>query len=137
MMRVVRRSVLLVSLVAGLGLALVASATAAGSVYFAGAVGGRQIRPRTLLLTGDGTLEVFKVSWNTWGGSTATGRGRAEYHGCTPSCAAAPDHHARVGISLSRIRRCGSRRYYSHVRLTLPSGRLLYRRFLQISYKPC
>ena len=131
-----RRSVLLVSLVVG-GLVFAASATAAGTVYFWGAAAGRHVKPRTLELTGDGTLEVFKVHWNSWGGSTATGRGQAEYHGCTPNCASAPDHHARVSIQLSRIRRCGSRRYYSHVRLTLRSGKLLDRDFLRISFKPC
>lgn len=129
------RSVLLVSLVVGLVFA--ASATAASTVYFTGAAAGRHVQPRTLELTGDGTLEVFKVHWNSWGGSTASGRGQAEYHGCTPNCAAAPDHHARVSIQLSRIRRCGSRRYYSHVRLTLRSGKLLDWRFLRISFKPC
>ena len=135
MMSGVRRSVLLVSLVVGLVFA--ASATAAGSVYFAGAAGGRHVKPRNLELSADGTLEVFKVHWNSWGGATASGRGQAEYHGCTPDCAAAPDHHARVSIALSRIRRCGSRSYYSHVRLTLPSGKLLNRASLRSSWKPC
>lgn len=130
-----RRSLLLVSLVVGLVFA--PSATAASTVHFAGAIGGRQVKPGTLELSADGTLEVLKVHWNSWGGSTATGRGRAEYHGCTPNCASAPDHQARVSIQLSRIRRCGSRSYYSHVRLTLRSGKLLDRRFLRISWKPC
>jgi len=134
-MPAVRRSILFVSLVVGLMFAT--SAAAAGAVYFSGAVGGRHVRPRNLYLTADGTLAVFKVRWDTWGGRRATGRGRAEYHGCTPDCASGVDHHARVSIRLSNIRRCGSRRYYTHVRLTLPSGRLLDRGFLRISYKPC
>lgn len=135
MMSGVRRTVLLVSL--ALGLVFAASATAAGTVYFAGAIGGRHVKPRTLELTADGTLEVLKVHWDSWGGATAGGRGRAEYHGCTPNCAAARDHHARVSIQLSRIRQCGSRSYYSHVQLILPSGKLLDRDFLRISWKPC
>jgi hypothetical protein len=135
MMSAVRRTVLLVSLV--LRLVFAGSATAAGAVYFAGAAGGRHVKPRTLELSGDGTLEVFKVHWSSWGATTAGGRGQAEYHGCTPNCAAATDRHARVSIQLSRVRRCGSRSYYSHVRLTLPSGKLLDRGFLRISWKPC
>lgn len=135
MMGVVRRFVILVSL--PLGLAFAGSATAAGAVYFSGAVGGRHVRPSNLALSADGTLEVSQVHWSSWGVSTASGHGQAEYHGCTPSCAQAPDHHARVSIQLSRIRQCGSRSYYTHVRLTRRSGKLLDRRFLRISWKPC
>jgi hypothetical protein len=134
-MPAVRRSILVVSL--AVGLLFATSAAAAGAVYFAGAVGGRHVKPRNLYLTADGTLAVFKARWSSWGGRAATGRGQAEYHNCNPDCASGIDHHARVSIRLSNIRRCGGRRYYTHVRLTLPSGRLLDRRFLRISFKPC
>jgi hypothetical protein len=134
-MPAVRRSILVASL--AMGLLFSTSAAAAGAVYFAGAVGGRHVKPRNLYLTADGTLAVFKARWDSWGGRAATGRGQAEYHGCTPNCASGTDHHTRVSIRLSNIRRCGSRRYYTHVRLTLPSGRLLMSGFLRISFKPC
>lgn len=130
-----KRALLLVTI--AVATLAVGTATAAGAVYFAGAFGGRHVKPKMLALSADGTLEVNKVHWTTWGGSTATGRGQAEYHGCTPNCGAAPDHRARVSIQLSRIRSCGSRQYYSHVRLRLPSGHLLDRRFLITSWKPC
>jgi hypothetical protein len=123
--------------VTGLIVLAVASTAAAAVVYFSGAAAGRHVRPRTLELTGDGTLEVSKVNWLAWGGLVAKGSGEAEYHGCTPNCAAAPVHHAHVSIRLSNIRSCSGRRYYTHVRLTLPSGRLLDPRFLRNSYKPC
>ncbi len=122
--------------VIGLTVLALASTAAAATVYFTGADAGRHVRPRTLALTGDGTLEVSKVHWSAWGGMFARGSGEAEYHGCTPKCASAPVHHAHVSIRLSNIRSCGVRAYYTHVRLTLPSGRLLEPRFLRISYKP-
>jgi hypothetical protein len=117
-------------------LGFAATAIAAG-VSFAGAGGGAHVRPHTLFLTGDGTLDVTNVSWSSWGGRTAAGRGQAEYHGCTPTCAQARVHRATVNVRLSNVRSCSGRRYYSHVRLTLGSGRLLDAAFLRTSYRPC
>ena len=88
-------------------------------------------------LTGDGTLSVGQVQWNSWGSDTATGTGTASYHGCTPNCAAAPVSTASVAIRLSNIRICGGRRYYSGLTLTLPSGKLLDESFVQRSWSPC
>lgn len=106
-------------------------------VFFEGAVGGAAQRPSSLQLTGDGTLSVEKVQWTSWGGPTAAGSGSALYHGCTPNCAAAPTHAAVVSIRLSDIRACGGRRYYAGLTLTLPSGRLLDRSFVQRPWSPC
>ena len=106
-------------------------------VYFQGASAGAAQRPATLELTGDGTLFVQHVQWNSWGGATATGSGNAEYHGCTPNCASAPVHTALVSIRLSGIRTCGGRRYYAGLTLTLTSGRLLDPGFVQRSWSPC
>ncbi len=108
-----------------------------GPVAFQGVVGSAAQRPRTLELTGDGTLAVTGVQWASWGGQTATGSGNAEYHGCTPNCAAAPAHTALVSIRLFGIRICSGRQYYSAVALRLNSGRLLDRQFLQRSWSPC
>ena len=68
---------------------------------------------------------VSDVDWGAWGGSRATGAGTAEYHGCTPSCAAARVHHATVAITLSNVRTCKGRQYYTHVALLEHSGKLL------------
>lgn len=106
-------------------------------MYFQGVAGPRGQRPRTLELTGDGTLAVLGVQWTSWGGATATGTGNAEYHGCTPNCASAPLHQALVSIRLSTIRVCGGRAYYAGITLTTNSGRLLDRDFLQRSWSPC
>jgi hypothetical protein len=107
------------------------------AVFFQGAVGTPAQRPSTLQLTGDGTLSVGGVQWTTWGGSTAVGSGNASYHGCNPNCAAAPTHTALVSIHLFGPRVCSGREYYSGVTLTLNSGQLLDKKFLQRSWSPC
>jgi hypothetical protein len=114
-----------------------AAVASASSVLFAGAVGPAQVRPDELSLSGDGTLEVEGVTWRAWGGVRATGSGTAEYHGCTPSCAAARTHHAAVAITLSNVRTCKGRQYYTHVALARRSGKLLDAGFLRISWNPC
>jgi hypothetical protein len=131
----VKRSLLLGLTIVAL-LALVSGAAAA-NVYFAGALGGAHVTPRSLSLSADGTLEVSGIRWTSWGGPVAIGHGQAEYHGCTPNCAAAPDHLATVTVRLSNLRVCSARSFYSHVRLTLRSGHLLDPEFLRISWKPC
>ncbi len=113
------------------------SATIALPVLFQGVVPHGSERPRTLELTGDGTLYVGQVQWNSWGGDTATGTGTASYHGCNPNCASAPVSTASVAIRLSNIRVCGGRRYYGSLTLTLPSGKLLDESFVQRSWSPC
>ena len=119
-------------------LTLAGAAVAATSpVRFQGAAGPAHVRPGQLALTADGTLEVTDVTWSAWGGARATGSGTAEYHGCTPSCAAARTHHASVAITLSNIRTCKGRRYYTHVALVQRSGKLLDASFLRISWNPC
>ena len=106
-------------------------------VYFQGVAGPGRQRPTSLELTGDGTLFVSGVQWTSWGGAQATGSGIAHYHGCTPNCAQAPAHDALVAVRMFGIRTCGGRAYYSGVTLTLNSGRLLDKAFLQRSWSPC
>jgi hypothetical protein len=111
--------------------------TAASPVYFQGVAGAPAERPGRLELTGDGTLFVSGVQWTAWGGSTASGSGNAEYHGCNPTCAQAPVHTAFVTIGMSGIRVCGGRQFYSGVTLRLNSGQLLDESFMQRSWSPC
>jgi hypothetical protein len=118
--------------------ALAGTAVAGATVFFRGAVNGPRFEPKSLYLTADGTLYVGNVVWSRWGGRTAQGLGRAEYHGCTPNCAAAKVHHARVRVRLSRIRSCHGKRYYTHVALRKRDGRLLDARYLDgQDWSPC
>jgi hypothetical protein len=109
----------------------------AAPVYFQGVTARGAQRPASLELTGDGTLFVHGVQWASWGGPVATGTGNAEYHGCTPNCAAAVVHQAFVAIRLSGVRTCSGRNYYSSATLKLNSGQLLDKQFMQRSWSPC
>jgi hypothetical protein len=116
-----------------------AAADAAGPTFFAGAVNGRHSRPLTLYLSADGTLEVVQVNWPRWGGSTADGVGVAEYHGCTPDCAAGRPHHEVVDVRLSDPVSCRGVRYYNTVRLfSRRSGAPLLEQGLRLEkWAPC
>jgi hypothetical protein len=117
--------------------AIAVPAAASANVVFRDVDMHQLVKPKTLFLTGDGTLAVQSATWSSWGGATASGSGKAEYHGCTPSCAGATVHHAHVTIKLSKIKTCSGKQYYSHVALTLPSGKLLDGSFLKRSWAPC
>jgi hypothetical protein len=113
------------------------STTATQTVYFQGAAGAAAQKPGALELTADGTLAVEGVQWTSWGGAEATGTGNASYHGCNPNCAAAPVHTALVSIRLFGVRDCSGGRYYSGATLTLNSGQLLDKSFMERSWSPC
>jgi hypothetical protein len=106
-------------------------------VYFQGVAGPARQRPGVLELTGDGTLYVSGVQWSSWGSETASASGIAHHHGCSPNCAQAPVTDSLVAIRMFGIRACGGRRYYSGLTLTLNSGQLLDKGFLQRSWSPC
>jgi hypothetical protein len=113
------------------------TSTTTAAVYFQGVAGPSVQRPGSLELTGDGTLYVSGAQWTSWGGQAAMGTGIAHYHGCTPTCAQAPVQDALVAIRMFGIRACAGRRYYSGLTLTLNSGGLLDKEFLQRSWSPC
>jgi hypothetical protein len=124
--------------VSALTMALAGTAVAEASVYFEGAANGPRVQPKSLYLTADGTLYVGNLVWSTWGGPSAQGRGRAEYHGCTPSCAAAKVHHAQVRVRLTKIRSCHGKRYYTDVTLRTRNGHLLEGSYLNgQNWSPC
>jgi hypothetical protein len=119
-------------------LAGAATAQAASTVFFQGVDPGRVVKPKTLFLTGDGTLDVFHASWQTWGGAQAIGHGTAEYHGCTPSCAAGKPHSAAVTVKLSGKVSCSGRTYYDTVTLIKGNGAELLRSYLHANHwAPC
>ena len=115
------------------------------TVCFQGAVvNGSRVKPHTLWLSADGTLTVVRIRWTRWGGEVAVGHGTAYYHGCTPTCAQAPTHHAAVTVRLSQTLACDPTKtnpnglYYDRVRLILRSGKDLDgRRLRSQDWAPC
>jgi hypothetical protein len=97
----------------------------ASSVWFVGAVTqARHIRPRTLWLSADGSLEVMHIRWSRWGEKVAVGRGRATWHSCTPTCWQATVHHAKVTVHLWDVVGCGGQLYYNKVTLYRRRGKV-------------
>lgn len=133
-----RRSITLCLTLAAL-LAGATAASAAASTWFSGAVAGKRIRPATLYLSADGTLDVIHARWSSWGGATASAHGTAAYHGCTPDCAAGKEHRAAVTVRLSDPVRCHGTRYYNAVRLfSRRTGRPMFARDLRLDkWAPC
>ena len=132
------RRLWIVVLVTALTMALAGTAVAGATVYFRGAVNVPRVQPKSLYLTGNGTLYVGNLVWSRWGGKAAQGRGLAEYHGCKPSCGAAKLRHARVHVRLTKIRACHGKRYYTHVALRKRNGGLLAAKYLNgQSWGPC
>jgi|tagenome__1003787_1003787.scaffolds.fasta_scaffold20562019_1 hypothetical protein len=76
---------------------------------------------------GDGNFYAKRITWDSWGGSRATGRGTAHVNSCDPNCAEGKFETFPVRISVSRVRSChGGRRYTrattSFSRSDRPSG---------------
>ena len=109
-----RTLALLLSL--GVLLAAAAVAQAASTTYFHGASAGRTVKPKNVYLSADGTLDVYHMKWIKWGAS-AVGFGTANYHGCTPTCAAGKNHTRSVVVRLNHQVTCKGVRYFNRVQL--------------------
>jgi hypothetical protein len=129
------KRVVIVAVVLSLALTVPAFAR---TVLFQGATSGAHVRPATLWLSVDGTLEAFHMHWRTWGGPIAIGNGKIEWHGCTPACGAAPSHEANGSAHLSQIRVCSGQAYYSKVSVYVEDhGHLRLLRGITVNYAPC
>lgn len=127
-------------------LALLVTPASASAVRFRGAtIKGPEVRPKTLALSVDGTIEAFNMHWERWGGATAVGYGSIEWHGCTPSCGADPAHNAPGSVHLSQVHYCegvertaGEGAFYSKVSVYVRRhGHLVLLYGLSTNYAPC
>lgn len=62
--------------------------------------------------------ELKGLEWKGWGTREAVGSGTAETLVCEPNCALGQTSDVPATLTLSGVRACGSRRYYSRARLT-------------------
>jgi hypothetical protein len=74
---------------------------------------GHVIRPRTIYLACGGTLMLYftGVSYSSYGGPTATGRGTVTYTACSAPCAKTYRHEPGT-FTLSDIQQCNDGRLY-------------------------
>lgn len=121
-MRLRFMGMLVILLVAALGVvsAGAASASQRRETYLGANADGSHpaIRPRHRWLSGDGTVYVDRLRWNSWGGRVARARGRGAVNDCVPGCAQGHMHRGGVHLAAYRIRRKCGRRWYTRVRVT-------------------
>ncbi|MGZ4491512.1 MAG: hypothetical protein ACXVEU_12130 [Nocardioidaceae bacterium] len=125
-----RWALLLGALVIAIGAAVVAvgiannspAVAAAHKTYFAQSGNGHRavIRPRTLLISGDGTLWVAKMTWSRWVSRRADGRGTSVANTCNPNCAQGHLVRDPVVVHLSRPHHKCGRWFFNRVVLHYP-----------------
>ena len=79
-------------------------------------------RPALLTLTcGDGNTVLKGISWSSFGGATAQGRGTFVTNTCNPNCASGKDVSYPVTVKASFSKRCRSGvKVYEKLALTFP-----------------
>src|SRR4051812_31556115 len=96
-------------------------AATTATIYLAqdgGQRSGAAIRPKNASLTGDGTLYVNSMTWQSWTDTSALGTGTGALDDCSPSCAGGTVTHEPAQLRLDRpVTACGTR-YYSRAVVT-------------------
>jgi hypothetical protein len=112
------RAVVLVALVA---LALPGAALAAGPVFVKPSLNEvpPQVRPHKILLAEDGTLDLYAIHYESYGGPVAKASGRAYTRGCVPDCAQGKVERPRATIRFSKLTRCEGKMVYARLNYSL------------------
>jgi hypothetical protein len=100
--------------------ATVASALDAGTVGVVGVEGVVGVRPSTLEVSADATVEDLR--WDRWDAGRAEGTGTFEVRDCDPSCASGGKDAYPATITLSSPRLCGRATYFDRARVVLDAG---------------
>lgn len=120
-----RLTVLLVALCA---LAVPATAVAAQQVFVPQYLneGPPQVRPHAVILAEDGTLSLYGIHYESYGGAVANATGRGYVRGCTPDCAQGKVYRPQATISFSQVMKCEGKLIYARLRYSfvgaIPSG---------------
>jgi hypothetical protein len=111
-----------------LALSIPAGAAAAQKVFVEPYLNGgpAQQRPHEILLAEDGTLSLYAIHYESYGGAVATATGRGYTRGCTPDCAQGKVLRPQATIRLSQVTRCQGKLIYARLQYSLtgpiPSG---------------
>jgi hypothetical protein len=97
--------------------AAVASLLDAGAVGVVGVEGVVGVKPASLDVSADGTLDELR--WRRWGSSGAEGTGTLTVRDCDPSCATGGKDRYPATIRLSSPRLCGRAAYFDRARVEL------------------
>ena len=102
-------------------LGMSAAALAAGSVptlgnHITGTTGFGQVKPATVELGGDPTGDVMKLTWKSWGATSATGSGTGFYP--PPGKPVAESVQVPVTLTASDLGTCKGHRAYERLSFT-------------------
>lgn len=102
-----RWSLALLLLVGALAVAAFASGNARRVV---GNCTKSQVRPATIVIAcADDNLQLTKLHWSSFGGTSAYGSGQYYVNNCTPYCAAGKFHSYPISVVLSAAAPCTDR----------------------------
>jgi hypothetical protein len=112
------RAAILVALVA---LAVPGTALAAGQVFIKPSLNEvpPQVRPHKILLAEDGTLDLYAIHYESYGGPVAKASGLAYTRGCVPDCAQGKVDRPRATIRFSKLTRCEGKMVYAQLQYSL------------------
>ncbi len=96
----------------------VAQALASGAVGVVGVEGDIGVRPSSLDVSADGTLQGLR--WKGWSDSTASATGTLRLRDCDPTCAGGGIDNLKATIKLSAPRLCGRAAYFDHATVEVP-----------------
>ncbi|HSZ38280.1 MAG TPA: hypothetical protein VK773_14390 [Acidimicrobiales bacterium] len=88
------------------------------SVWGASAVGFGQVKPAEISLGGDPTGMLTGITWQSWGGSTASGTGSSTY--VAPGQTAAQGMEETATVVASGLGTCGGGTAYAQVKWYFP-----------------
>jgi hypothetical protein len=77
------------------------------------------------VLSGDSTVLLWHMTWQTWTGAAAVGTGTEELVDCTPSCAAGKQYHVAVQVTFSQpVKVCvnGGQWFWTRASFVWPHG---------------
>jgi hypothetical protein len=91
-----------------------------GVVGVVGVEGAIGVRPSSLEVSADGTLEDLR--WDRWDSGGAEGSGTLKVRDCDPSCASGGKDAYPATVRLSAPRLCGPATYFDRARVELDAG---------------
>jgi hypothetical protein len=100
--------------------AAVARLLEAGTVGVVGVEGAIGVRPSSLEVSADGTLEDLR--WDRWDATGAEGAGTLSVRDCDPSCASGGKDAYPARVRLSAPRLCGGEAYFDRARVEIDAG---------------
>ena len=100
--------------------AAVARLLAGGTVGVVGVEGTIGVKPSSLEVSADGTLEDLR--WDRWDSGGAVGSGTLEVRDCNPSCASGGKDAYPARVRLSAPRLCGGEAYFDRARVEIDAG---------------